>query len=88
MSYEPIYRDFSFELSKKQCAEVLQKIAISGASIKSSFVLTNAFPEKSVRYITMFLKLQFMTKEDLDRFHSFGFVTKEPPKISWQNLYE
>jgi hypothetical protein len=79
---EYIYRDFSFSLSKAQCAKVMQSIAISGATITSSFVISNAFPPDTVRYWTMFLKLKFRNKEQLDKFHSLGFETQKPPKIS------
>lgn len=78
---ETIYRDFSIQLSKSQCT-FLRDLAISGGSITSSFVMNNAFPEKSVGNWSMFFKLKFQNQEHLDKFHSLGHETFKPPKIS------
>ncbi len=82
MHPNPIYRDFSFTMSKQKCADVFHSVAISGGAITGSFVISNAFPEQSVNRWTMLLKLKFLNQEQLDKFHARGFTTEVPPRIS------
>jgi len=76
-----IYRDYSCSLSKHNCAEILQGLAIAGGSITSTFVLNNAFPTKSVGRWTMFFRLQFTAQEQVNTFHALGFKTEAPEVV-------
>jgi hypothetical protein len=76
-----IYRDFNMTLSQKNCSQLLQALAISRGTIVSNFTLNNGFPEKTVGRWEMFFKLRFSNETELEKFHSFGFATKEPEQV-------
>jgi len=77
-----IYQDFTLErLSKDGCATFLQNLAKSGGSISSSFCLNNGFPDESVRYMSMFFRIYFLSQADLDKFHLLGMKTTEIDRV-------
>jgi len=79
---EYIYRDYHSNLSQKACTNLLQGLAISRGCITSMFTLNNGFPERSVGRWECFYRIRFLRQEYLDKFHSLGFETTEPAKIS------
>lgn len=82
-----IYKDFTLTRTSKNAAgEFIQALVISGGIITSMFTLTNGFSEKQVTYMSSFYRLKFRSQENLDKFHSLGFVTTEPPHVHLNQL--
>ena len=78
-----IYRNFSLErLSNNACIDFLQGLAKCNGHITSSFCLNNSFPDKKVRYMSMFFRIYFYSMEDLEKFHNLGMFTEEIEKVS------
>lgn len=77
-----IYRDYHCTLSQKNCSQLLQALALSGGSTTCQFTLNNGLPEKTVGRWEMFFRLKFLNQKSLDKFHSLGFETTEPEKVS------
>jgi hypothetical protein len=76
-----IFRDFTLSrMSDKASGEFLRALAQSGGCITCCF--TNASQSPSYRTVSMYFRLRFIRQEHLDRFHSLGYETTEPPKIS------
>ena len=84
MPFEPIYREYSCNLSQANCTKLLQALAICKGTITCNFTLAGGrgLSEKTVNRWTMFFKLRFDFQADLDKFHQMGFVTTEPMKIA------
>jgi hypothetical protein len=81
-----IYRDYSCQLSKKKCAELLQALALTRGRITSNFTLNNGYSDASVNRWEMVFGLKFGLQEDLDRFHSMGFQTFEPKQVTGMDV--
>ena len=82
MNIKPIYRDYCCSLSQKNCALLLQSLAITGGSITSNFTLHGGFPEKKIGRWEMHFRLRFRNQESLDNFHALGLQTTEPERIA------
>jgi len=76
-----IWRDFTLQPTKDKSAKFLQALSICRCSITDSWSLQNGFPESSANRHELFFRLKFRKQEDLDKFHSLGFVTTTPPKV-------
>ena len=76
-----IYRDYGCTLSQKNCTALLQALALSKGTITSNFSLNNGFPKSSVNRWEMFFRLQFLSEENVECFHSQGLITTEPAKV-------
>lgn len=77
-----IWRDFTIQPTKDKSAKFLQALSICRCSITSSWYLTNGFTDSQANKHELFFRLKFRNQEDLDKFHSLGFVTTTPPKVS------
>lgn len=76
-----VYRDFTLSrMSDKASGEFLRALAHSQGCITCCF--TNAASLPSYRTVSMHFRLRFYRQEHLDRFHSLGYETTEPPKIN------
>lgn len=77
-----IYRNFELtRTSKSTAGEMIQGLVNCNASITDMFVLSNGFSDKQVTYKSSFYRLKFRRQEDLDKFHSLGFITNDPPHV-------
>ena len=82
-----IYRDYTLErLGNDACAKLLQNLARCNGHISSNFCLNNGFPDKSVRYFSMFFRIYFIAQADLDKFHGLGMVTTAVEKVGVLNI--
>lgn len=79
---EPIYKDFSLRPTKDSSAKFLQAVSISRACITCSFSLHNGFPDSSANRHEIFFRLKFSNQAKLDKFHSLGFETTEPDRVT------
>ena len=81
MNIEPIYRDYYCSLSQKNCALLLQSLAITGGSITSNFTLHRSFPEEKIGRWEMHFRLEFGNQESLDNFHALGLQTTKAERV-------
>lgn len=76
-----VFRDFTLsQLTDKGSGKFLRALAASQASITCCFTNASSLPD--YRYVSMFFRLRFPNQSYLDKFHSLGFETTDPPKIS------
>ena len=71
-----IYREYVCRLSSKNCTALLQSLALTGGTIKSSSHLKNGFPEGKVGYWEGLFLLEFRDEQQLQSFHNLGFKTE------------
>lgn len=86
MPYEPLYRKYSYKLSKDRCASLLTALAKARAITACQSVLRKSFPESESFRWEMLFKLKFSTQSDLDYFHSLSLTTTPSRKIGIPEL--
>ena len=79
-TFQPIYRTFTLSrMTDKSSGQFLRALAECGGTITDNFAIGSNLLD--YRYVSMFFMLKFLFQQNLDRFHSFGFVTTEPEEV-------
>lgn len=77
-----IFKTYSCNLTKANCADLLRSLAICNGGITQMFTTARNLPEATVGTWSCFFMLRFSTQAHHDKFVARGFKLSEPERIA------